>query len=146
MLNKSYGPGRKFAGLAIAAGVTLGGLALAAPAAADEPKAEEGREVRRIEVREYKGGKDVLIKRDGREMEIAAKCPGEKVEIGSEGATDKQRDSVKFVLCTKPGESMVAALEKAIADFEKRDEMPADRKADIVAKIRAKIAELRAKG
>ena len=146
MLDKTHGPARKFAGLAIAAGLTLSGVALAAPAAADEPKAGDGQQIRHIEIKEVRGGKDVLIKRNGEEIDIAAKCPGEKVEIGSEGTDSAKRENVKLVLCTKPGESMVAALEKAAADFEKRDEIPADRKADMVAKIRAKIAELRARG
>lgn len=147
MLNKTHGTARKLTGLAIAAGLTAGGFALAAPASADEPKEGETKEfVKRIEIRESTGGKDVLIKRDGREVEIAAKCPGEKVEIGSEGGTDARKENVRFVLCTKPGESMIAALEKAAANFEKRDEIPADRKAEMLTKIRAKIAELRAKG
>ena len=146
MLDKTHGPARKLAGLAIAAGLTLSGVALAAPAAADEPKAGDGQQIRHIEIKEVRGGKDVLIKRNGEEIDIAAKCPGEKVEIGSEGTDSAKRENVKLVLCTKPGESMVAALEKAAADFEKRDEIPADRKADMVAKIRAKIAELRARG
>lgn len=146
MLDKTHGPARKLAGLTVAAGLTLSGVALAAPAAADEPKAGDGQQIRHIEIKEVRGGKDVLIKRNGEEIDIAAKCPGEKVEIGSEGTDSAKRENVKLVLCTKPGESMVAALEKAAADFEKRDEIPADRKADMVAKIRAKIAELRARG
>jgi hypothetical protein len=77
---------------------------------------------------------------------IEAKCPGEKVEIGSEGGSDGKRDNVKFVVCTNKGENLVAALEKAAAEFEKRDELSPERKADLLAKIRAKIAELRAKG
>ena len=145
MLDKTHGPARKLAGLTIAAGLTLSGVALAAPVAADEPKAGDGQQIRHIEIKEVRGGKDVLIKRNGEEIDIAAKCPGEKVEIGSEGTDSAKRENVKLVLCTKPGESMVAALEKAAADFEKRDEIPADRKADMVAKIRAKIAELRAR-
>jgi len=145
MLDKTHGPARKLAGLTVAAGLTLSGVALAAPAAADEPKAGDGQQIRHIEIKEVRGGKDVLIKRNGEEIDIAAKCPGEKVEIGSEGTDSAKRENVKLVLCTKPGESMVAALEKAAADFEKRDEIPADRKADMVAKIRAKIAELRAR-
>ena len=52
----------------------------------------------------------------------------------------------KKPLCADKGESLVAALEKAAGEIEKRDEMPAERKADILTKIRAKIAELRAKG
>lgn len=146
MLNTTHGPGRKLAGLIIAAGLTAGGMVLTAPAIAHDGKDAGSHEVRRIEIREVKGGKDVVMKRDGREVEIAAKCPGEKVEISSEGSSDARKENVRLVLCTKPGENMVAALEKAAADFEKRDEISADHKAEMIAKIRAKIAELRAKG
>ena len=37
---------------------------------------------------------------------------------------------------------MLSALEKAEADIQTEDEMPAERKAEILAKVRAKIAEL----
>jgi beta-lactamase regulating signal transducer with metallopeptidase domain len=144
MLNKTHGAARKLAGLLVSGGFAVAGLTLAAPAAADQPSDQP--EVRRIEIKEVRGDKDVVIKRDGREAEIIAKCPGEKVEIGSEGGTEARKENLKFVLCTKPGESLIAALEKAAADFDKRDELSAERKADMVAKIRAKIAELRAKG
>jgi hypothetical protein len=147
MLHQTHGAGRKLAGLALATGLSLGGLMLAAPAVA-EPNADGKQEVRRIEIREIRGkdGK-ALAGRDGEELRmIEAKCPGEKVEIGSEGRSDGKRDNVKFVVCTNKGENLVAALEKAAAEFEKRDELSPERKADLLAKIRAKIAELRAKG
>jgi hypothetical protein len=41
---------------------------------------------------------------------------------------------------------MISALEKAEADIRKNDDMSADRKAEILSKIQAKIAELRARG
>ena len=147
MLNKAHGAGRKLAGLALATGLSFGGLMLAAPAVA-EPKEDGKEEVRRIEIREIKGkDRQTLVERDGKELRmIEAKCEGEKVEIGSEGEADGKRDNVKFILCTNKGENMVAALEKAVAEFEKRDEMSAERKADILSKLRAKIAELRARG
>jgi beta-lactamase regulating signal transducer with metallopeptidase domain len=147
MLNKSHGAGRKIMGMGLAAGLTLGGLAFAVPAVAEEAKDEGKREVRRIEIRETRGDKDVLIKRDGKELhELAANCPGEKFEIGSEGGSEQKKENVKFVLCAKAGESLLPALEKAAAEIEKRDEMSAERKADILSKLRAKIAELRARG
>ncbi|HEX6218122.1 MAG TPA: M56 family metallopeptidase [Sphingomicrobium sp.] len=143
MLNKTHGAGRKIAGMAIAAGLTIGGLAFAAPAIGQE-KASEDHEVRRIEIREVKGGKDVLVRRDVKEL--AVDCSGEKFEVGSDGTSGAKKENVKFVLCAKEGQSLLPALERAAAEIEKRDEMPADRKADILTKLRAKIAELRAKG
>ena len=146
MLTKSHGAGRKLAGMILAAGLSIGGLTLATPAAADEPKSEDGREVRRIEIREYKGDKSVIEKEGKDGHLLAMNCPGERVEIGSEGGSDTKKDNIKMVFCAAKGESMVAALEKAAADIEKKDEMPAERKADMLTKLRAKIAELRAKG
>ena len=147
MLNKAHGAGRKIIGMGLAAGLTLGGLAFAAPAAADGAKDGSKEVVRRVEIRETRGDKDVVIKRDGEEMDVtAAKCPGERFEVSSDGGTEQKKENVKFILCTDKGESLLPALEKAAAEIEKRGEMSADRKADILTKLRAKIAELRAKG
>ena len=77
---------------------------------------------------------------------MAAKCPGEVFQVDSAGGTDARKENVKFVICTAPGEKLLSALEKAEADIQKQDEMSAERKADILAKVRAKIAELRARG
>ena len=143
MLNTSHGAGRKFAGLALAAGLSVGGLILAAPAVA-EPGADREKEVRRVEIREVRGDKDVLIRRDGKEL--AVDCTGEKFEVASDGTSGAKKENVKFVLCANEGQSLLPALERAAAEMEKRDEMSADRKAEILGKLRAKIAELRAKG
>ena len=147
MLNKAHGAGRKIVGLGLAAGLTLGGLAFAAPAAAGDPKDDSKQVVRRIEIRETKGGEDRLIERDGKGFEEAARnCPGERFEAGSGGGTEQKKDEVKFIICTDKGERLLPALEKAAAELEKRDEMSAERKAEVLTKIRAKIAELRARG
>ena len=149
MLTLSHGRIRKSAGLMVAAGITVVGLGIATPALADEPKADEGRKIERIEIREMIGGKGEtkIIKRDRdgvRTTELS--CSGEKFDVTSEGGSEGKKEKTKFFLCADKGESLVAALEKAAGEIEKRDEMPAERKADILTKIRAKIAELRAKG
>ena len=149
MLSKTHGNARKLAGLVVAAGLTLGGLALAAPAAADEPKDAETKEfVKRIEIREHRGGKDGA-ERSGdlhRDVRVMANCDGEKFETGSEGGTEARKENVKFVICTKKGESLLPALEKAVSRIESESDIPAERKAEILSRLRGKIAELRAKG
>ena len=149
MLSMSHGKVRKFAGLLLAGGITVAGLAIAAPALADEPKGDESRQEKRIEIREVVGskGETKIIKRNGdRISEVSLDCPGERFDASSEGGSEGKREKTRFVLCADKGENLLAALEKAASEVEKRDEMPAERKAEILTKIRAKIAELRAKG
>ena len=149
MLSLKHGNMRKVAGLMVAGGITAAGLAIAAPALADEPKGDAGRQEKRIEIREVIGGKGEtkIIKRNGEGIsEVSLDCPGEKFDASSEGGSGGKQEKTRFVLCADKGESLLAALEKAAVEVEKRDEMPAERKADILTKIRAKIAELRAKG
>ena len=148
MLNKTHGSVRKIAGMLLAGGLALGGLALAAPAAADEPKAGETREfVKRIEIHETTGGKHGARAGDhDRVVRVMADCDGEKFESGSQGGTETKKENVKFVICTRKGESLLPALEKAASRIESESDIPAERKAEILSKLRAKIAELRAKG
>ena len=148
MLNKTHGSVRKIAGMLLAGGLALGGLALAAPAAADEPKAGETREfVKRIEIHETTGGKHGARAGDhDRVVRVMADCNGEKFESGSQGGTETKKENVKFVICTRKGESLLPALEKAASRIESESDIPAERKAEILSKLRAKIAELRAKG
>jgi len=50
------------------------------------------------------------------------------------------------MICARPGENLLPALEKAEAELQKSDEMPAARKAEILTQMRSKIAKLRARG
>lgn len=149
MLNMSHGKARKLGGLLFAGAVTVAGLTLAAPALADQPAGDSSRKIERIEIREVIGGKGdtKIIRRDGHGIsEVSLSCPGEKFEAASEGGSEGKKEKTRFVLCADKGESLLAALEKAAVEIEKRDEMSAERKAEVLIKIRAKIAELRAKG
>lgn len=149
MLHKTHGTPRKVAGLVVAAGLTLGGLAIAAPAAADEPKAGDTEKfVKRIEIHETVGGKDGAARAGDpeRHVRVMANCDGEKFETNSLGGTEAKKENVKFLVCTRKGESLLPALEKAAARIEQESDIPAERKAEILSQLRAKIAELRAKG
>jgi beta-lactamase regulating signal transducer with metallopeptidase domain len=148
MLTLNHGRTRRLAGLVLASAIAVGGLATAS--AAQEKSESTTTEVKKVE-------KKIVIRHvDGKEVgkigeipepgQMAANCPGEKFEVESAGGTEGRRENVKFILCAKAGERMLTALERAEADIRKQDDMSAERKADILAKIHAKIAELRAKG
>ena len=145
MLKLNHGRTRRLAGLALASVIAAGGIATAS--VAQEKAAAETKKFDKKIVIRHAGDKDVLKHGEPGELrDMAAKCPGEVFEVDSAGGTDARKENVKFVLCTRPGEKMLNALEKAEADIQKQDDMPSDRKADILAKLRAKIAELRARG
>lgn len=143
MLNLTHGRGRKLAGILLAGTISVAGVAVAAPTqGAAEPETRTFE--KKIIIHEGPGGnKDVLVRREGEPRQI--KCEGEKFEAGASGGTDK-KEEIKFFICARPGESLLPALEKAEAELQKADEMSADRKAEILGQIRAKIAELRSRG
>lgn len=143
MLNATHGFGRRLAGLALAGGLAVGGLALSAPAAADEP-AGRTKEVRTVIV-EHDGHGGRM---DGAHAEhMAMNCPGKKVEVDASpaGSADK-KEVAKIVICSKGGTNEEAAkgLERALANVQGNSDMDPAVKADLTAKLQAKIAELRA--
>ena len=143
MLTLTHGRGRKLAGIALAATISLTGLGVAVPAQG-APEGETRKFEKKIVIHEGKGDKDVLVRREGEFREL--KCDGEKFEAGSSSGSADKKEQIKFFICAKKGESLLPALEKAEAELQKSDEMPAGRKADILGQIRSKIAELRARG
>lgn len=149
MLKINHGPARRFAGLLLAGTVSIAGLALAVPAAADEGKNEQV-SIKRIEIREVKGGKDHLGRADLGDIEKAgANCPGEKVEIAADGGTANKKQAAKFIICGDKGQSRAALadeLEKAAAKLGQGEDMDPAIKAELQAKVRAKIESLRAGG
>ena len=76
-----------------------------------------------------------------------AKCEGEKVEANADINNGGKKQTSRIVICAKPGESkaeLAQSLEKALGRIEGESAISAEAKAQIVAKLRAKIAELRA--
>ena len=146
MLNATHGFGRKMAGLLLAGTIALGGVAIAVPAAADEPKTQR-KEIRTVIVEhDGKGEKELHI--DGSNPEaMKAKCPGvvTEVEAAPAGSQDK-KEKARIVICSKGGSKAEAAagLERALGNIDKNDDMDAAVKAELKAKLSAKIAELRA--
>jgi bla regulator protein blaR1 len=146
MLKLNHGRTRKLAGMALASAIAFGGMATAT-AAQEQATTTETKKIEKKIVIRHVGDENVLKRGEPGELrDMAAKCPGEVFEVDSAGGTEGRKENVKFVICTTPGETMLNALEKAEADIQKQDEMSAERKADILAKLRAKIAELRARG
>jgi len=146
MLTLKHGKARRVVGLTAATILTIGAVATAGsahdPASGDTKTFEK-----KIEIREIHGDKDVIVKHEGKELAgLGENCPGEKFVAGAAGGTANKKEDVKFILCTGKGERLLPALEKAEADFAKRDDVPNSHKQEILAKIRARIAELRAKG
>ena len=146
MLKLNHGRTRRLAGLALASVVAVGGLATAGAAAEEAPKPETRKFEKKIHVH-YAGDKDVLKRGEPGELrDMAMTCPGEVFRVDSAGESAERKEAVEFFICTDAGDKMLTALEKAEADLQKTDDVPADRKAELLTKIRAKIAELRARG
>jgi beta-lactamase regulating signal transducer with metallopeptidase domain len=145
MLKLNHGRTRRLAGLALASAIVFGGVATAG--AAQEKGEAETRKIEKKIVIRHAGDKDVLKHGEPGELRnMAEKCPGEIFEVDSAGGSTERKEDVKLVICTQGKDKMLSALEKAEVDLQKSDDMPADRKAEILTKVRAKIAELRARG
>jgi beta-lactamase regulating signal transducer with metallopeptidase domain len=149
MLKTNHGPARRIAGLLLAGGMAIAGLTLAAPASADEP-AKEQVFTKKIVIRGNPDDKDLLARAESGELRrLEAKCQGEKVELSADGGTANKKHAVKFMICGKKGEGraeMVGALEKAVAHLGQEDDMDPAIKAELLAKLRAKIDSLRSGG
>lgn len=142
MLKLNHGPMRRAVGLALASAIALGGLATVS--VAHENAADEKVFEKKIVIRDVKG-KDGAATAHADEL---PNCPGQTFEVNTGPAKTgaAKTEQSKFVLCAAKGESLLAALEKAEGDLQKSTDMPAEHKSEVLAKIRAKIAELRAKG
>lgn len=142
MLGSNVGSIRRYAGFAIAGVLAGTGVALAAGPDDQVTEVIEKKIVRH-------GGGDVKKVREFRVSEDLAKnCPGQRVEIDSKSTGDNPKKASKLIICTDEGEGnaeMIKALEKALADADKRDDPAVELSDDMKAKIRAKISELRAK-
>src|SRR5215218_369191 len=151
MMKRDYSFVRRAFGGAIAMALTAGGLLVALPAAAQQAApasepAQERTEVRKIVMHgDGKDGGDRLLTPEMREK--IAKCKGEKVEANADIDNAGKKHRSRIIFCAKPGESkaeLAQSIEKALGRIEGEDAMSAEAKAQIVAQLRAKIAELRA--
>lgn len=148
MLSLKHSPLRRALGTVLCAAFAGGTLLFALPAEAQDPKAEESQQVyEKHEIRRIvKDGK--VFEESKIPGEIQARmdnCDAEKFELDTGGAESKSR--TRIVMCAKPGATKAETakmLEEALGRIEGTSEMPAEHKAQIVARIKARIAELRA--
>jgi len=116
--------------------VVVGGL-IAVPALADTPKTQT------VEIR-----KVITDGKPGTTVDLEHGCPGQTIEVGSDATSGAGRkEAAKIKLCLKAGltkAETAARLESVIADMDKNDDMNPAVKADLKAKLEAKIAELKA--
>ena len=151
MMKREHSFVRRAFGGAIATALTAGGLLVAMPAAAQQAApasepAQERTEIRKVVM--YGEGKDDEARMLSKEVrDKIAKCKGEKVEANADINKDGKKQTTRIMVCAKPGESkaeLAQSLEKALGRIEGEDAMTPEAKAQIVAQLRAKIAELRA--
>lgn len=145
MLKLNHGRTRRLAGLFLASAIAASGIATAGAAAQESPKPETKKFEKKIHIH-HVGDRDVLKRGEPGELGKMDMCPGEVFKVESAGGSADRKEDVTFLICTDRGDKMLPALEKAEADLQTSNDMPADRKAELLTKIRAKIAELRARG
>lgn len=139
MLSLNHGKTARTAGMVLAGGFALGGLALV-PAVAGDPKAKsETVEVRKI----VHAGEGKRVHSEA----MIKNCPGQTFEVSADASPAGDRKEVaKIKLCLEGATKAETAtrLEGVIADLDKSDGMDAALKAQLKTKLAAKVAELRA--
>jgi beta-lactamase regulating signal transducer with metallopeptidase domain len=148
MLKMTHGFAARMAGTALAAMIAAAGLAATAQAQA-APDAQPKKE--RVEFRRIvKDGK--VVEQSGMPADFRerlGKCDGEKFEAETDapaGGDKKQKN--KVFICLKGGSSPAATagiLEKTLKELETDGELRGPGKEQILAQVRARIAELRAR-
>jgi beta-lactamase regulating signal transducer with metallopeptidase domain len=150
MMKHDYSFVRRAIGGFLATALTVGGLLIALPAVAQQAPANESTqettEVRKIVMHGEGRARDAkVLTKEMREK--IAKCEGEKVEANADIRNAGKKQTSRIMICAKPGESkaeLANSIEKALGRIEGEDAMTPEAKAQIVAQLRAKIAELRA--
>jgi beta-lactamase regulating signal transducer with metallopeptidase domain len=150
MMTLKHGFAQRMFGSLLAVSIAAGGLLLALPAIAQTTTTttKDGKtivEKRKIILRDANGKERQL---SSAEMAKMPKCQGQKFEITSDGQADKNKvERQRFLICAKgKGESkaeFAESLQKAIDRIQSEADMSAATKAEMTAKLQAKIAELR---
>ena len=105
------------------------------------------REVRVIEHGD--GTREVRELASGGDAKMLANCTGTKTEVSAAAASrdPKRQEQARIVLCTTPAEGrdgQVKALETALGRLQSDREMNPAIKAELSAKLEARLAELKA--
>ncbi len=142
MLSSNHGKIAKIAGLVLAGGLVIGGLTLVPALAEDAKPRTETIEIRKV-IHDGPG-------KPGDAQAVMQNCPGQAIAVSAEGGAGAKdpgrKDVAQIKLCLKAGTKAETAsrLEEVIADLDKQGEMDAGVKAQLKAKLTAKVAELRA--
>jgi beta-lactamase regulating signal transducer with metallopeptidase domain len=148
MMSLKHGFAQRMLGSLLATAIAAGGLLLALPAVAQSPAGPDEPTVR-TEVRKVVlQGPDGKVMHD-KELSELPKCKGERFEASFDKAPAKDKvEKQRVVICAKDkGESKAEfadSLQKAIDRLQSQSDMSSEGKADIIAKLKARIAELRA--
>ena len=151
MLNITHAPARRLAGLLIAGAMSVGGLALAIPAVAHPDHSSQEVTERKVIIHGGPGDKDFTESATPGELErFGTHCDGNKVEITADGGGSNKKQAIKLFICGDKGSGaagLAEALSKAMTNIDKDNrDLDPKVKADLKAKIEAKIRELRSKG
>jgi beta-lactamase regulating signal transducer with metallopeptidase domain len=151
MLNISHGPARRYAGLLVAGAISIGGLALAIPAIAHPDGTTQEVTERKVIIHGDHGNKDFTESVAPGDLErFGTHCDGDKVEITADGGGNNKKQAIKLFICGDKGQGaagLADALSKAMTNIDKDNrELDPKVRAELKAKIDAKIRELRTKG
>jgi beta-lactamase regulating signal transducer with metallopeptidase domain len=137
---------RRIAGLAVAGALAAGGLMVSLPASAqDSPEKQQVRkEVRIVEVNGEDGKK---YKIESERADLKRECPGELTAVTDDASTESadKKQKTFIMICTKKGEGnaeTVKGLRDAIGRLDSSSEMDPAMKAELKAKLQARIDEL----
>ena len=150
MLQWTHGKTSRALGLGCAAALAITGLSLGTANAATQDTGaaqdQEGEQTQKIVIREING--DPSKARLPEELRVKVeKCDGQPIEANAEGKdADGKQQRTRIVLCAKgDGKEVADKLEKSLGRIESNTDMSPENKAKILADLRAKIAELRAR-
>ena len=138
---------RTMAGAAAMALLLAGGVGVTNSAAfAQEAEKAERKIIKKID----KDG-NVTTLSDVDFTDLERKCGGEKVESKVDSESGGQRHSTRVVICSKDGkleksalnDKLAAALEKARDGLGRDQDMSAERRAEVLAKLQAEIERVR---
>jgi beta-lactamase regulating signal transducer with metallopeptidase domain len=142
MMKRNFSAAQRACGTLIAAGLTVAGLTVANPAAANQEANGKTEIVDKRIVRTI-GGDHVRPTTNLREL--VDKCESKPIEAEVKGDVGGKKQHTRIVLCAKgSGADAASRLDDAVRKLEADSDLPAAAKAEIIAKLRAQIAELRA--
>jgi bla regulator protein blaR1 len=143
MLQWTHRMGTRLAGTSGALALAAGGLLLTAPVQAQT--AAQAPEVKTVKV--LRMGGDGSRPNGAAHVSRLETCEGEKIEVNANGQGNTGQRA-RIVLCGKTGASnaeLAAMFEKAVESIEAQNELQSDKKAEVLAQLRARIAELRSR-